>query len=279
MSKENIAVKQLKNKKKTIKEIVTELYETIGLISVHLKIDDLEGSNYQPWDVVSLSESKVNKHFKNEKSQLIQYTSKSFLRVYPKAIRIDSSNFDPTKSWICGAQLVSLNLQTLNDDYTLLNHLFFNLNHGCGYILKPEYLRSGSFQVREYLSAKFTLEFSILSGLMLQKFMQKDSKQIYITVKLIGTNEDDKNPCLKTDIVKDNFVHPLFINGSIKFSIFEENLSFLLIKIIDNNDEILARSVLPIVTILEGYKNILLYDAYCQVIENSILIAKVKKIF
>lgn len=34
------------------------------------------------------------------------------LRVYPKATRITSNNFDPTAMWVLGIQMVALNYQT-----------------------------------------------------------------------------------------------------------------------------------------------------------------------
>jgi len=229
---EKIAKEEIKKKKKTIKEVVSDLYDIIGLTSVHFKVDDLAGSNYQPWEVVSLSEGKIIKFLKSEKSKLIEFTSNSFLRVYPIGTRFDSSNFDPTKSWVIGAQLVSLNLQSLNDDYTLLNHLFFKINNESGYILKPEHLRQNTYKTskpKDYSSPAFTLEFDVLSGIMLQKLLKPESNQLYVTVSVMGSLEDDKNGVLKTDSVKNNCLHPIFSNRSINFSIYEDTLSFLYI--------------------------------------------------
>ena len=275
---QKIAKESKKSKKKTIKEVVEELYPLIGLISVGLNIDQIKQSNYQPWDVVSLSENKVLNHYKHEREKLIEFSANSFLRVYPKGTRIDSSNYDPVKSWICGGQLVSLNLQSLEDDYTLLNHLFFKINNETGYVLKPSYLRSKSLEKKEYINPSFYLDFKVVSGIMLQKCMRVNSQELYITVQVIGSFEDDDNPKLTTSPVKQNFLHPLFLNNSIKFSIFEENLSFLLIKMFDNKGNVLARSIVPIMCLMEGYRNVILYDHQCNAIENSILMIFNKKI-
>ena len=274
----NLEIDKQISYQKIIKEIVYELYDVIGLISVTLNLQDLSHQNYQPWDVVSLSESKIMSYSKTEKEKLIKFSSNSFLRIYPTGTRFDSSNYDPTKAWICGAQLVSLNLQSLLDDYTLLNKLFFKINNANGYILKPSYLRSNSYLNRNYFSPSFTLEIDLLLGFNLQKVMKPNSTEIYATVKVIGTYEDDKNPIFRTESIKDNFFHPRFKNRRIKFSIYEENLSFLLIRIVDKNDQVLARSVVIIWNVLEGYRSIILYDDHCQEIENCILIAKLKKI-
>jgi len=276
--KEKIARESLKNKKKAIKEVVPDLYDLIGLISVALKLEDLDGANYQPWDVVSLSESKVVKNYKSNRSKLIEYSANSFLRVYPSGSRFDSSNYDPVKGWICGGQLVSLNLQSLSDDYTLLNHLFFRINERNGYILKPDYLRNETLSTRDYSKPCFSLQFDILSGIMLQKCLKENTTEIYLTVSVIGTYEDDKNLTLVTNSVKENFLHPIFTNSSIKFAIHEENLSFLLIKMFDNNGDVLARTVIPMMSLLQGYRNVSLFDNECHEIESSLLIVKSKKI-
>lgn len=279
---EKIAKEEIKKKKKEIKQVVPDLYDIIGLTSVHFKIDDMVGANYQPWEVVSLSEGKIIKFMKNEKSKLIEFTANSFLRVYPAGFRFDSSNFDPTKSWVIGAQLVSLNLQSLYDDYTLLNHLFFKINNQSGYILKPEHLRVNTYKTskaKDYTLPSFTLEFDVLSGIMLQKLLRPESKELYVTVSVIGTLEDDKNGVLKTNPVKNNCLHPIFTNRSMNFSIYEDTLSFLYIKVLDEYSSVLARSFVPMMTLLEGYRNIVLYDDQCQEIENSILIVKSKKVY
>jgi len=276
--KDKIAKDAIKQKKKTIKEVVQDLYDTIGLISCAFHADDIKGANYQPWDVVSLSEGKIAKYMKHDAQKMLEFTSNSFLRVYPAGTRFDSSNYDPVKPWIAGAQLVSLNLQSLSDDYTLINHVFFKLNSETGYILKPDYLRSETLQVKNYYKTAFTLEFNILSGLMLQRCFKESSTELYITVRVIGTQNDDKNEECKTETINDNFLHPIFKEGKMRFSIYEDNLSFLLIKIFDGDQQVLARTVIPMMSLMEGYRNVLLYDEFCQEIENSILMCKSKRI-
>jgi len=270
-------MEDIKNKKKAIKEIIPDLYDLIGLISVAFEIDEQDEKKYQPWDVVSLSESKLLKHFNHERDKLIRFTSGSFLRIYPKGVRFDSSNYDPVKSWIVGAQLVSLNLQSLYDDNTLINHIFFFNNMERGYVLKPKFLRPDSLENRSYLKPQITIDFSILSGIMLQKCLKELSTGLYITAHVIGTEHDDSNPVLKTDIANENFLHPLFSNNKITFKIYEPELSFIFIKIFDNDGNVLARSVIPLMMMQEGFRNINLYDEFCQEIESSILILRIKK--
>lgn len=276
--KKKEAIEKLKNNKKTIKEVVREMYFVIGLISVGLEnIEKIIEYNYQPWDVVSLSETKVAKLYETNREQLIDFTTNSFLRVYPKGTRIDSSNYDPVKSWICGAQLVSLNLQSLQDDFILLNHVFFELNNGTGYILKPSYLRNSPKEFKKYTAPAYNLQLILLSGIMLQRCMNESSEELYVTVNVIGTFEDEKNDVLRTDNVKKNFLHPLFTSNSIELMIYEENLSFLLMKIFDNKNNVLAKSIIPMVSLMEGYRSVTLYNNQCEEIKNSNLIIFTKK--
>ena len=61
------------------------------------------------------------------------------MRVYPKGIRVSSSNLDPAPFWRMGAQIVALNWQYINAA-TMLNQAMF---HGTGgWVLKPPGYRS-----------------------------------------------------------------------------------------------------------------------------------------
>lgn len=40
-----------------------------------------------------------------------RFTQKNLLRIYPKGLRFDSSNYDPMVGWTHGAQMVAFNMQ------------------------------------------------------------------------------------------------------------------------------------------------------------------------
>ena len=67
--------------------------------------------------------------------KLQKYSRQSFIRVYPFGLRFGSSNFNPLPMMKCGAQLISLNTQNYDTNYTALKSHFF-LNNSCGYTLK-----------------------------------------------------------------------------------------------------------------------------------------------
>jgi phosphatidylinositol phospholipase C delta len=40
-----------------------------------------------------------------------RFTQRNLLRVYPKGMRFDSSNYNPMLGWMHGAQMVAFNMQ------------------------------------------------------------------------------------------------------------------------------------------------------------------------
>lgn len=60
---------------------------------------------------LSLSEQVFEKVITGYEKDILWFTGRNLLRVYPKAIRVDSSNFNPLNAWIHGAQMVALNMQ------------------------------------------------------------------------------------------------------------------------------------------------------------------------
>merc|ERR1719471_957305 len=72
-----------------------------------------------------------------------QWRHRKYLsRVYPKARRTDSSNFNPVPFWLSGVQMVALNFQT-RDKELQINRGWFLQNGGCGYVLKPDFMTGG----------------------------------------------------------------------------------------------------------------------------------------
>lgn len=73
-------------------------------------------------------------------TDLIKHTQGHVVRIYPKGVRINSTNYHPHRYWSGGAQLVSLNWQTC-DQGLMINDAMFRRNGKAGYVLKPQALR------------------------------------------------------------------------------------------------------------------------------------------
>jgi phosphatidylinositol phospholipase C delta len=63
------------------------------------------------------------------------------MRVYPAAIRVDSSNFNPLQSWKRGVQMAALNWQTYDIHLQMNEAMFAAGTDRTGYVLKPEEMR------------------------------------------------------------------------------------------------------------------------------------------
>jgi phosphatidylinositol phospholipase C, delta len=86
-------------------------------------------------------------------------------RVYPKTLRVASSNFDPNTFWRRGVQFVALNWQTFDPHMQMHRAMFAAGTDEYGYVLKPEPLRNlrskdGPFETRRKLP-RFEVQFSV----------------------------------------------------------------------------------------------------------------------
>ena len=63
-------------------------------------------------EIRSFVETKADSIVRQKPSDLLKYNQKGLTRVYPKGQRVDSSNYDPFRLWLCGSQMVALNFQT-----------------------------------------------------------------------------------------------------------------------------------------------------------------------
>eukprot|EP00045_Choanoeca_perplexa_P014613 m.173432 g.173432 ORF g.173432 m.173432 type:complete len:955 (+) comp16735_c0_seq2:119-2983(+) len=88
----------------------------------------------------SFSERRANIIVKRHGADWIQHHVHRLSRIYPHGTRIDSTNFNPVPYWLCGAQMVALNVHTPGLEMALANAMFAR-NGGCGYVLKPHIMR------------------------------------------------------------------------------------------------------------------------------------------
>lgn len=68
--------------------------------------------HYAPEHMFSLSEKTANKVMKQGMVDLIKHNRTHLVRIYPKGLRVNSSNYLPHRYWVAGAQLVAINWQT-----------------------------------------------------------------------------------------------------------------------------------------------------------------------
>ena len=93
-------------------------------------------------EMSSFPETKAEKFMFSslDNSQMfLWYHEVQLSRTYPKAQRVDSSNYNPLPMWNVGSQMAALNFQT-GDKPMQLNNAKLMQNGGCGYVLRPEFM-------------------------------------------------------------------------------------------------------------------------------------------
>ena len=100
-----------KSKVKMSLDILTLLVYTVGVKCRGINKKEA----YAPEHVFSLSETTANKILKQGMMDLIKHNRTHLVRIYPKGLRVNSTNYEPHRYWSAGAQLVALNWQTFGE--------------------------------------------------------------------------------------------------------------------------------------------------------------------
>ena len=291
---QDIQIEDSKKNSNKIKIITIEnLANILGMVGVKYHKETFDPYQFLPWECISICENDILKYISvmNNKYKIMEYCKTSFLKIYPDGFRTDSSNQNVIQCWALGCQFCALNLQKTDDDCALINKMFFKLNGGskCGYVLKPRWLREFNEEAfkKKALHPSYKIKFEILSGFHLHMTIPsgKKIKGMFVEVTFRSPNlffereEEEKEQKLNTSVINKNFLHPVFPSNCITFNIYEEELSFIFIKLFSENKDIcLGRAVIPIVALNLGYRVVDLYDNTCSKLDEPYLIVKSNKI-
>ncbi|KZP20290.1 PLC-like phosphodiesterase [Athelia psychrophila] len=152
--------------------IMTLLVYTVGVKCRGIN----KKETYAPEHVFSLSETTANKMLKHGMHDLIKHNRTHVVRIYPKGLRFDSTNYEPHRYWSAGAQLVAINWQTFDMGY-MINYAMFQRNGRCGYILKPLALRSPDKALLSKMT-KHILDIKIISAQQLPRLKDASGREI-----------------------------------------------------------------------------------------------------
>lgn len=92
-----------------------------------------------PSHIFSINENTLLELIESKYHDLFSHNRDYFMRAYPKGLRFDSSNLDPSRLWRNGVQMVAMNWQSW-DEGMMLNEAMFAGEHG--WVLKPPGYRS-----------------------------------------------------------------------------------------------------------------------------------------
>ncbi|XP_018514047.1 phosphoinositide phospholipase C 6-like isoform X1 [Brassica rapa] len=117
---------------------------------------------------LSLSEQELDRTCSSNSQDVVRFTQRNLLRIYPKRTRINSSNYKPLIGWTHGAQMIAFNMQGYGKSLWMM-HGMFRANGGCRYVKKPNFLMKKGFHEevfdpRKKLPVKETLKVKVYMG-------------------------------------------------------------------------------------------------------------------
>ncbi|KAG9099530.1 Phospholipase C [Ceratobasidium sp. UAMH 11750] len=155
----NISEHHEKPKLKMSRSLADLLIYTVGVKFRGLN----KKERYGVEQMFSLSEKTANKVIKENAMGLVKHGRTNLVRLYPNGTRVTSTNYDPTRYWAAGVQLVALNWQTI-DLGNMMNQALFQRNNKSGYLLKPEALRLKECKEKLTRRTEYFLDITVISA-------------------------------------------------------------------------------------------------------------------
>ncbi|KNA19651.1 hypothetical protein SOVF_059400 [Spinacia oleracea] len=215
---------------------------------------------------LSLSEPQLEKAAIQYGKDIVRFTHKNMLRIYPKGTRITSSNYNPLVGWMHGAQMVAFNMQGCGRSLWLMQGMF-RANGGCGYVKKPHFLLNSGpngevFDPKIKLPVKKTLKVTVFMGegwyydFKHTHFDQFSPPDFYVRVGIAGVAAD--TVMKKTKTLEDNWI-PAW-NEEFEFPLSVPELALLRIEVheydMSEKDDFGGQTVLPVWEISEGIRSV-----------------------
>ena len=206
----------------------------------------------------SFPENTALGHLKTQAIEFVNYNKRQLSRIYPKGTRADSSNFLPQIFWNAGCQMVALNFQT-PDLPMQLNQGKFEYNGGCGYLLKPDFMRRkdrtfdpfAESPVDGVIAAHCSVR--VLSG----QFLSDKKVGTYVEVDMYGLPTDTIRKEFRTRMVPSNGLNPVYNEEPFVFrKVVLPDLAVLRIAVFDENGKMLGQRILPMEGLQAGYRHI-----------------------
>ena len=219
--------------------------------------DVAEERNIQ-FHMSSFAETAALGYLKSQAIEFVNYNKRQLSRIYPKGTRADSSNFLPQIFWNAGCQMVALNFQT-SDLPMQLNQGKFEYNGGCGYLLKPDFMRRkdrvfdpfAESPVDGVIAAQCSVR--VISG----QFLSDKKVGTYVEVDMYGLPTDTIRKEFRTRMVPSNGLNPVYNEEPFIFrKVVLPDLAVLRIAVYDENSKMLGQRILPLDGLQAGYRHI-----------------------
>ncbi|CAH9138622.1 unnamed protein product [Cuscuta epithymum] len=214
---------------------------------------------------LSLSEQALEKAAESHGTDIVRFTQRNILRVYPKGTRFTSSNYKPLIGWMHGAQMVAFNMQGYGRSLWLMQGMFRS-NGGCGYVKKPDFLVKQIFDPKEKLAVKKTLKVKVYMGdgwhldFKQTHFDLYSPPDFYTRVGIAGVPADTVMKSTKkkednwTPVWEEEFTFPLTVPelALLRIEVLEHDMS--------EKDDFAGQTCIPISELRSGIRAVRLFD-------------------
>ncbi|XP_052186454.1 phosphoinositide phospholipase C 6-like isoform X2 [Diospyros lotus] len=219
---------------------------------------------------LSLSEKAFEKASSSYGTDVVRFTQKKFLRIYPKGTRVTSSNFKPITAWIHGVQMVAFNMQGYGRSLGMMQGMFRS-NGGCGYVKKPDFLinrgpNNEVFDPKATQGVKKTLKVRVYMGdgwrhdFSPTHFDTYSPPDFYTKIYILGVPADAAKT--KTKVIEDDWA-PVW-DQEFTFPLTVPELALLRIVVREHDtsekDDFGGQTCLPVSELKPGIRAVPLYN-------------------
>ncbi|KAF4352125.1 hypothetical protein F8388_011717 [Cannabis sativa] len=231
---------------------------------------------------LSLSEQELENAIKHHGADIVRFTQRNFLRVYPKGTRFDSSNYNPMLAWMHGAQMgYGKHLWVMQG--------MFNSNGGCGYVKKPDFLLSSTIPhhiidphnptVKMILKVKVYMGEGWHSDFRHTHFDQYSPPDFFARVGIAGV-PIDRSKMMQTKAVEDEWA-PVW-DHEFEFSLSVPELAVLRVEVQEydtsGNNDFGGQAAFPVLELKSGIRAVPLYNKKGDMYKNVRLLIKFEAI-
>ncbi|PON62968.1 Phosphoinositide phospholipase C family [Parasponia andersonii] len=220
---------------------------------------------------LSLSEQELENAISSQYgTNIVRFTQRNFLRVYPKGMRLNSSNYNPMLGWIHGAQMVAFNMQR-HEKHLWIMQGMFRANGSCGYVKKPDFLLPASNlhatdfvlqdrPVQTILQVKVHMGEGWYSDFRHRHFDRFSPPDFFTRVGIFGVPKD--SVMKKTRAIEDDWT-PVW-NQEFEFPLTVPKLALLRVEVMEydtsGNNDFGGQTCLPVSELKSGIRAVPLYD-------------------